>query len=188
MKTAIVKIKGVSPYQQGRYHATPKNDSETHDELERRSWQERVHADEDGNVFIPPQGIKNCIANAAQRLSISIPGKGQSKYTKHFNSGIMVLEPAFIGCKKSEAEKMAVFGAADGKTGGKKRVMKYFPTFRDWRAELQVLILDEIINDEVFERVIVEAGKFIGLGVFRPESGGYYGRFSVENIQMTDTK
>ena len=62
--------------------------------------------------------------------------------------------------------------------------MKYFPTFRDWCAELRIEILDDIINDDVFERVITEAGKFVGLGVFRPESGGYYGRFSVESIEV----
>ena len=119
MRTVIVKINGVSPYQQGRYHATPKLDTETHNEHELRTWAEKAHADEKGNIFIPPQGIKNCIANAAQRLSIPIPGKGQSKYTKHFNSGIMVLERPFIGKTKDGAERVPVFGAADGMTGGK---------------------------------------------------------------------
>jgi len=40
-------------------------------------------------------------------------------------------------------------------------------------------ILDEIITKEVFERTLTMAGQFIGIGRFRPQNNGFYGRFEV---------
>jgi hypothetical protein len=40
------------------------------------------------------------------------------------------------------------------------------------------VIFDDTITKEVFERHLTEAGRFVGIGRFRPENGGIYGRFT----------
>ena len=193
MKTAIVSAEGVSALQFGAYHAIPKLDRETSDDYEQRTWQKKIHVDHEGNVVLPPMALKNAIYSTAKFLSIPVPGKGKALYTKNFLSGIMCVEPAVISRNGKaltieDCEKVGVFGNSKGQRGmDGPRVMKYFPTIQPvWETTLEYIVLDDAITVPVFERVITEVGKINGFGVFRPQSGGYYGRFIIKNIEWKD--
>ena len=187
MKTATVTIEGISPYQQGRYHQAEKLEKESHDDYEKRTWREKAHVDKDGFIFIPPMAFKKTVETAAKFLSIPIPGRSKALYTKHFLSGILVSEGMTLNVKKDDVPGMWVLGNARGQRGASgARVSKCFPTIqKDWGGKVIFYILDEIITQEVFEKVVTEAGNFIGLGVFRPENGGYHGRFIVKEIEWS---
>jgi len=182
MKTARAKLSSVSPYSQSKVLVTPKSRDETHEEHEQRCWRERCHTDNDGIVFIPPTAFKNCLAEAAKYKGIKIAGKGQERYTKHFEAGVMVVEPLSLGVHVDDIEGERLHVPSDGKRGGSKRVWKTFPVFREWSGTVEFLILDEIINPDVFLEHLTDAGKFIGVGRFRPRNNGYYGRFQVDNV------
>ena len=53
MKQCRVKLKSVSPMRQARYHNTPKEEKETHEDYEKRTWVNRLHVDDKDHVFIP---------------------------------------------------------------------------------------------------------------------------------------
>ena len=74
------------------------------------------------------------------------------------------------------------YGHADGKKGSGTRVARTFPVIHEWDGTAEVMILDESITKDVFTRYLEEAGKFIGIGRFRPRNGGFYGRFSVGEV------
>ncbi len=183
MKSVIAELKSVSPYTQSRFHNTPKNEKESHDDYEQRTWRERCHVDKDGMVFIPPMAFKNCLAEAAKYLSIQIPGKGKATYTKHFEAGVMVMDPVPLGVKKEDMVGLTLFVPADGQRGGKRRVLKTFPTLQEWQAKVQFYVLDETITQEVFRYHLEQAGKFIGVGSFRPRNNSFHGRFEVVDIK-----
>jgi hypothetical protein len=186
MKTATAQIEGISVLQQGRYHKTEKREKESADDYERRTWKERLHTDEDGFVFIPPMAFKKSIETAAKYLSIAIPGRGKALYTKHFKSGILVPEAVPLGVHKDDVDGVWVLGNSQGRAGAAgPRVEKCFPTLRQWAGTVVFLILDEIITEEVFNRCLIEAGNMIGIGVFRPENGGYHGRFKVIGLSWS---
>lgn len=196
MKIATVELKSAAAYSAGRYYANDvqKSEKESHDAYEKRTWRNRLHvengtlvergADEtketffDGPIVIPAMAFKNCVAEAAKYLNIQIPGQGKATFTKHFEAGIMILEGLKLPIKASEIKPVAVHVPADGRRGGSKRVMKYFPTLPEWSGTLTVHVLDEKITREVFDRVVNEAGKFIGIGTFRPRNNGINGRFT----------
>ena len=182
MRIAIATLRSVSPYSQSRPVQSLKSRDETHDDFEQRTWRERCHVDGKGQAYIPPMGFKNCIAEAAKYKSIQIPGKGKSTYTKHFEAGILCKEPMPLGVALEDIKGERLFVPADGKRGGGKRVWKTFPVFHEWSGEVEFLVLDELIDDEVFHNHLVDAGQFIGIGRFRPRNNGFYGRFAVENI------
>jgi hypothetical protein len=123
--------------------------------------------------------FKNMLSDTAKFLGEKIPGKGSKTYTKHFESGILVIDPAALGIHVNELEHEKLFVPSDGIPGSGKRVWKYFPVVHNWEAEFTVFILDETITKSVFERYVEEAGKFIGIGFFRPARRGTKGRFSV---------
>lgn len=185
MKTAIVTLESISWYQQGKFYEVPKLEKEQSKDYEDRTWRERCHYTPDEDVFIPPMAFKKSIETAARFLSIQIPGKGKATYTKHFKSGILVSEGLILPIKKADVIGTWVFVPSDGVPGGRKRVPKCFPTVYEWKGDVTFHILDEIITESIFRQHIEEAGNFIGIGVFRPERGGYYGRFRVVDLKWS---
>ena len=183
MKKVTVVLKGISPYSQSKHYETPKlNDKELAKDYEARTWRERLHADEKGEVFIPPMAFKNCLSDAAKFLSMQIPGKGKATYTKHFEAGILVMDPSFLGVKNEDVPGEWLFVPSDGKRGSGSRVSKCFPVIQSWSVTVIFYVLDETITEDVFRKHLEEAGKFIGVGRFRPRNNGFYGRFSVESL------
>lgn len=186
MKKAIVKLKSVSTYGQSKFHQTEKNKGELSGDFEDRTWREKAHTNEQGFIFIPGTQFANSLREASKYLSISIPGKGKSTFTKHFESGIMVLDNLVLPVKKDDVKSVTVFVPSDGRVGGGKRVIKHFPIIHEWSGEVTYHIIDPIITAEVFEQVLRASGQLIGIGYFRPRNRGYYGRFEVEKIQWID--
>lgn len=183
MRTATVTLKSASPYSQARHYTTPKLERETNPDYEARTWRDRLHTTPEGEVFIPPMSFKNCIAEAAKYMGRQIPGKGKSTYTKHFEAGLMVMEPLHLGIQKEDVQGEWLFVPSDGVRGSGKRVDKCFPVIHNWEGVVNFYILDEIITKEVFEQHLIDAGSFIGIGRFRPRNNGYYGRFNVEHME-----
>lgn len=183
MKLAIAHLKSVSPYSQSRYHDTPKLDKERPDDYEMRTWAERLSVTDDGHVFIPPMAFKKSLETAARFLGMQIKGRGKSTYTKHFKAGILVTTGLTLPIKKADVPGEVFFVPSDGKAGGGSRVKRKFPMIRNWEGDVTFYVLDETITEGVFAEHLKEAGNFIGIGRFRPENGGFYGRFSVQKIE-----
>lgn len=183
MKRATFELIGVSPYCQARFHNTEKLDKEGHDDHEKRTWRNKLHTDAKGYVFVPNFALKNCLAEVAKFLSIQIPGKGKSTYTKNFEAGLMVEDNITLPVKAAEVQGVWMHVPSDGMRGGKKRVRKCFPVIQEWRGMASVLILDDTITEDVFKLHLDQAGKFIGLGTFRPRNNGVFGRFDIKKIK-----
>jgi hypothetical protein len=186
MKTAIATLKSISPYSQSRFHNTPKLDKEGHDAYDKRTWRERLNTAPDGRVCIPPMAFKNCLSEAAKFLSIPIKGKGKSTYTKHFEAGVMVTDPLLLDIHKDKVASQELHVPSDGRRGGTTRVLKTFPVIAEWSGRVEYHVLDDTITKDVFAQHLEQAGKFIGIGRFRPKNNGFYGRFKVEKIDWVE--
>ena len=183
MKKVIAHLQSTAPYGQSRHYVVPKLEKESAAAYEERTWRGRMHTNSNGNVFIPPTAFKNCLSEAAKYLSMQIPGKGKSTYTKHFEAGVMVIDPVELPIKAQDVQGLWLFVPADGKRGSGKRVDKCFPVIPAWEALVTFYVLDETITETVFRQHLEEAGKFIGIGFFRPRNNGFYGRFEVIEIE-----
>jgi hypothetical protein len=146
-------------------------------------------------VFIPPMAYKNALAEAAKFLSIRIPGGKSATYTKHFEAGVLAVEPASLNINVADVKSERLFVPSDGRPGGGSRVYKIFPLIQPgWKAEFKFIILDETVlqtsvtdpTKSVFEFVLMRTGQFIGIGRFRPKNRGYYGRFKIEELVIVD--
>ncbi len=127
--------------------------------------------------------FKNCLSEAAKFLSIQIPGKGKSTYTKHIEAGVLVTDPLVLNIKKENVLGEWLFVPSDGIRGSGKRVDKCFPVIHQWSGEVTFYVLDETVTEDVFKNILEQAGKFIGIGRFRPRNNGFYGRFVIESIR-----
>lgn len=186
MKRFEATVEGLTPYSQSKHISQPKLEKETSDAYERRTWRDRLHTTKSGEVFIPPMAFKNCLSEAAKFLGIQIPGKGKSTYTKHFEAGVMVLNPLLLGIQATDVPGEEFFVPSDGIRGSGKRVNKVFPRIDNWGGTFEIVVLDETVTHDVLLRHLSEAGSLIGIGRFRPRNNGFYGRFRV--VKLVEVK
>ena len=188
MKSAIAHLVSTVPYSQSRHYAdeVPKLEKELHGAYEERTWRSRMHVTPDGFVTIPGSSFANCIKSAAKRLKLQVPGKGRVEFTKYFEAGIMCTDGITLPIKAADVPSEKLFVPSDGRPGGGKRVTKYFPRIDSWECDVVFYIFDDIITENVFNQVLVAAGMTVGIGRFRPENRGFYGRFTVKSLKWLD--
>lgn len=185
MKIALATLKSAAPYQPSRAysHEVPELPRETKDAYETRTWRSKCHITPDGKVYIPPMAFKMALDKAAKTLGRQIPGKGKSTYTKFFQSGVLVMEPIVLPVTAEEVAMDRIYANADGVRGSGKRVWRNFPRIDTWEAKVPFHVLADEITKDVFEEHLKQAGAFVGVGRFRPENGGFYGRFEVKDVK-----
>jgi hypothetical protein len=179
-------MESVSPYSQSQYYQTERLERETPDDYEKRTWRDRISTNVDGYVFIQPMAFKKSLDAGAKFAGERIKGKGQATYSKRFLAGVLVVEPLVLPVKKTDVVGDWLFVPSDGVSGSGKRVPKCFPVIPSWKGTVEYLILDDgTINEDVFERTHREAGTFVGIGRFRPERGGFYGRYRATKFEWS---
>jgi hypothetical protein len=186
MKVCTAHIKGVTPLSLSRMHDTPKLDGERPDEWEARTWREKAHYDENGVAYMPGIAFKQAMDSAAKYLSLQIPGKGKATFSKHFLSGVICINNLSLGKTREDFQSITINANANGQRGSGKRVKRTFPITLSWEGELQFYVLDDAIPKSVFEHVLAESGKFVGIGQYRPQNGGTNGRFEVISSKWTE--
>lgn len=188
MPIGRVKLVSRSPYSQSRAHDESKKDKEKPDAYDQRTWRHKAHylPEAPYQIFIPAMALKFCITDAAAYLGERITGRGAATYKKHFTSGILVLDNALIDAYRDKVESVTVFANARGMRAPGPRVKRTFPIIPTWSATVDFQVVDSMITEDVFARTLAEAGKFIGLGRFRPQNGGFLGRFLVDNVEWIE--
>jgi len=180
-RQVTVHLVSSTPYSQSRKHDAPRlNSSELDGDYDLRTWREHLTTAEKGIVHIPAMAMKQAVDRAATVLGMKVPGRGKNTYSKHFLAGCILPNNISLGIKKSDVNHETILANSDGKRGGAKRVSRTYPTIPKWEADAVFWVLDDIISPEVFKRHLVQAGMFVGIGRFRCEKGGMYGRFRVE--------
>lgn len=186
MKKAIIKLKSITPITFGKFHQEEKQNKELPDAYEKRTWKEKAHYSDDGYVKIPATMIGNCIRESAKFMSLQVPGKGKSTYTKHFDAGIIVQNDIVTKTSKTDIRGDVRHVPSDGRPGGTKRVIKVFPIVDEWEGETTIFIGDDIITPDIFEAVVRNAGNLIGMGTWRPRNRGMNGRFELVSMKWAD--
>jgi hypothetical protein len=189
MKSAVCHLVGEGPYSQSKHYDTeevPKKEKELADAYERRTWRNRMHVTSDGHVEIPGACFANCLKTAAKRLKIQVPGKGRTEYTKYFEAGVMVTDGIKLPILAKDVPGEKLFVPSDGRRGGGSRVTKFFPRIDAWNGTVVYYIFDDILTEEVFRQVLTASGLLVGIGRFRPENCGHYGRFSVKSLRWLE--
>ena len=74
-----------------------------------------------------------------------------------------------------------LFLDATGKAGGT-RVKRCMPRILNWWADATLYVVDEILTKAVLTSAISNAGLLVGVGRFRPEKGGFYGRYRLATV------
>ena len=186
MIAVTATLKSGTPYGPGKYFVAEKLDGESNDKREERTWRERCHYEEEsGECFIPGIAFKRSLDAGAQTLSDKVPDKGRQTFTKFFERAVLVTNNLMLGKTREQVPRTSVLVPSNpsaSKKGGGSRVIKHFPRFDSWEGELKIVVLDTVIDEKTFHRTLEYAGNFIGVGTWRPENAGMWGRFAIVNL------
>lgn len=171
MKKVEVKIKGIVPLLQNRFVGEEDESASQRTGVVDRSedWRNALYSDEKIGIYEPSEHVWGSMIKAASNFQI--PGRGKKTYKDLIKSGI-VLEPDKIPLGKKEPDEIdkrpvVIRGS---------RILRQRPMMKEgWKLSFSVNILDEQLQPEVVKRILVHAGKYIGIGDFRPR----FGRFEV---------
>ena len=135
-----------------------------------------VYYNEQTGVHIPAINIKKCLEEGAKLT------RDGDKVRK----GVMIMEdcvPLEYGQKLTPLQlwdKGAEFLDKRSVVVGQAKVMCYRPKFSTWSLTFEIDYDEDIIQPSFIENYFSAAGKYVGLGGFRPAKNGMFGRFTVE--------
>lgn len=139
----------------------------------------KCYKDGDGNLHLPGSNILACI------VGVGIYHKsGRVKLTTQKSSlipaGIAVEELVCpFGTKEFEVDSRSVVIPS---TGG--RVMEHRPRLDDWQLSFTLEIDEEMFSEKTVRLLVSDAGRKIGLGDYRPQRKGPFGRFTVTGWEI----
>lgn len=193
LRRVTCTIRGTSPYAQSmRYEVEKISIDETHAQAEERTWKERGHWNEEGKMFLPAMSFKKMIEGSAAYMGLKVPGRGKLGWAGIFGSAVMpdadgtILDAQGNPITRDNVRKLSLYVPSDGKKGGSTRVLKHFPLLLPgWTGICSLSVMDGRIPEDVFYKTLLCGGRFVGLGMFRPEKPrfGYFGRFEPVDIK-----
>lgn len=168
-----VKVEGISPLLMNRFR-DKSIDSESKKRtgsMEKGDIEDKLYQIE-GKNYIPAVYFRNSLVESSKQFKII--GKGKSTYSKLVGATVEVI-PEMIPLNESyEAFKIA---GVNPMTKG--RMMVTRPRFNKWSAEFQIILNDDGIPKSVMNEILEQSGHYVGIGDWRPEKKGMFGKFMV---------
>ncbi len=172
-----IKIKGLTPLLQNRFAG-----EETMGKTKKKTAASKENKVEDtlyklpnGKAYQPAESIRQSLIEAGKAFK-----KGRANRSRIMASFVLIEPEAIIHLhQKWETDRRAVVIPST-----KGRVMRNRAKFAEWELEFYVTSLDEDeVDEELVHDALEYAGSYIGIGDYRPQKKGMYGRFIVSSIK-----
>jgi len=184
MPSAHVTLVSVSPYSQSNFIVSKKHDNESDNDWESRVCVERLHLAPDGHVCIPAAQLSGAVKNGALLLTQKVPGTGgKGTYRKHFDSGVFVYDNLILPVKRDAVEWEWLMLPSNPNNPKSGRVPKCMPKIAEWTGVVVYTIYDQVITETIFAEALRLSGIQVGIGRWRPEKKGIYGRYKVKELR-----
>jgi hypothetical protein len=179
MKKYKVEITGITPLLQNKPAEYGFNEQwvekKASTDWEKEALQ-KLYVDSEGQIYQPATHIERALIEAGKKVKVK--GQGKATYSKLFGSMASIEEFELVhGIQDYEIFKcLVVIPSTNG------RVIRYRPMFKKWKLSFHVEAEDEIPCDVIKESLEI-AGKYVGIGDWRPEKKGKYGKFQVTEFK-----
>ncbi len=129
---------------------------------------------------IPPGAIRRMIENAARK----------TKQGGDVREGLIVTAVKFDYDRKTLGETLEELGRNAQHTVGvvvqRARILRTRAKFDEWSATFVVDVEPELVDKQKLGAWLEVGSRRVGLGDWRPEKSGHYGRFVVESVKEID--
>ena len=178
MKTVAVRIEGISSLLMHRFPIADedaksklKNQKQTEDDVE-----SYLYKDADGTLVQPSTHIIGTLKHAGAKFQIS--GQGKLTYKKILGSGAVIITPDMIPHEIQAwciDRRPVVIQRA--------RIVRSRPMLEKWALNFEIEYDDDEITKTTLQEILAYAGKRSGIGDFRPQVGGPFGRFMITKFE-----
>lgn len=154
-----------------------KKTDEDHELIKHKDWKGALYYRKDIGPYMPGINIKACLVNAAKL----------NKLGQAVKRGVVINEMEcalnYKGPRDIEDLYQDDFVDTRSVVVGTSRLMRTRPIFQEWALEFSLIFSDEILSLDDVLMIVDRAGKFIGLGDYRPDKGGPFGTFEVKKYK-----
>ena len=187
MKTINVTIEGTTPLLCNRFADAAQMAATSGNRLAvvgdkgtpREQAEVRLYAGHDGKPMIPQPNLFRCLIDAG-------------KYFKHGKSKVTTQKTSLIpACVEVDGLELPIThkepwtvdtrAVRIPSTGG--RILCHRPCFHDWKVSFALHVDIDMLSPKLLREIVDAAGKRVGLGDFRPDCKGPFGKFVVTNWQ-----
>lgn len=145
------------------------------EEIARLEWYGGLYHDREIGVYVPSWNLIRCFERAAAMT------RNGANVIRALSAVTDKLPLQYEGPRElAKLYALPEFRLRKMVGVGKNRVMRVRPIFRRWGLEFEAEFLEDVLNIEVLERIVEQAGRSEGLGDARKLG---YGRFLVELIR-----
>lgn len=185
-----VRIKGTTPYMQHRMDDIKLNDWEknrkhiierpelNNADLVRAEY--HCYRNEVGKCYIPSEQLRIALINAGTYLKSKVGTK--TKSMKGIVAAMFRINPENIIIpdfdqidKRSAVNRMI-----------KARIIVVRPKWSEWGCEFNIEIGEDSITHQTINELLVTAGRYVGIGSYRPTNNGYFGQFQVTLLEKLE--
>src|SRR3990167_9330720 len=182
MKTITVEIRGITPLLIHRFGEDSEQKGNTRRvEIKRAGPREEAtknaYIAKDGTFYFSAASIPGTMKNAGSNHK-SVGSRKSLRYVVPAAVSMMV-DGVTILNGKGPAKAFEVDSRPVTIPATKGRIMRQRPRFEQWGAAFELCVDDNLLSPEMAHTLLSEAGQSIGIGDFRPEKRGPFGRFHV---------
>lgn len=183
MAIVSVNIRGISPLLQHAFgvefenpdpnrlvlvqHGTPREQAEA-----------VTYRDDEQQVFFPGAAIARLLREAGTNHKL----KGSRRSVKFVVPSAVLVPEDHIHVLTKNGERREDFEVDSRPVtipSTKGRIMRHRPRWDDWTAEFTLEIDPTVLPVDLVHQLLEEGGRRVGIGDYRPEKGGPFGRFEI---------
>lgn len=139
------------------------------------------YIDQQDRFYIPSQQFKQSFCNGGSFVKAKVGNSSRSM--KNIVAGQWrILEEKIFIPKFDEVDSRSAVNK-----NVKARVMVHRPKWNEWNAEFTLITDDDDKNKitmETIKDIISVSGRYLGIGSYRPQHTGEYGRFELKSIEQ----
>jgi len=179
LKTYNVEIKGVTPLLFNRFI-----ESTIASQVKKRvgatkeiNVEDKLYKTTDGKIYTPATHIRGMLINAGKYFKIQ--GKGKATYSKIIGATVTIQPEAIV----HENQKWEIFSISGVNPSTRGRTMIHRPMMKEWKLSFQLIFNPEEIPEDVMKNILDYGGNYVGIGDWRPEKKGQFGKFIVTKFE-----
>jgi len=190
MKTINIRIEGITPLLCNKFTDAAQMAATNGTRLSlvgdrgtpREQAAAKLYIGHDGKPMIPQPNLFRCLIDAGKFFK-----HGKSKITTQKSSLIpacVEIDGLELPLEHKEPWTVDTRAVRIPSTGG--RILCHRPCFHDWKLSFTAQVDVQLLPIRLFRELVDTAGKRVGLGDFRPDRKGPFGKFVVTQWEEQD--
>lgn len=145
--------------------------------VKKKNVEDKLYKTPKGEIYTPSTHLRGALVNAAKQFKIK--GKSRATYSKLVGSAVEI-DPDAIIHNNQEWEEFSVSAVIPSTRG---RVLVVRPKMLEWSLDFKLTFPESDIPKEVMKNIFDYAGQYVGIGDWRPDKKGKYGKFIVTRFE-----